>query len=178
MKIMIMSDLAPLSMGGGETYVTELGAHLTKKGHEVHWLTSRIPNTKDYANYKGINMHRITLLFSKKFHFPARQRFPFMAALRKLEFLKDMDIVQANALIAGYLGTCNSLFLIFSIATLLKLLNPCSEIIFLEASMIRMSSPLLVPPGNILLITICLFCNFLIVSSFCFNSNLSSANVG
>ena len=104
MKIMIISDSAPPSMGGIETYVTQLGTHLTKLGCEVHWLTSRIPDTKEYENYQGIHIHRIPILFSKKFVFPGRQTFPFMAALQKLDFVKEMDIVHANTLTAGYSG--------------------------------------------------------------------------
>lgn len=104
MKIMIMSDLAPPYMGGGETYAIQLGSYLVKMGHEVHWLSSRIPNTKENEIYQGIHIHRIPILFSKKFLFPGRQTFPFMAALRKLDFVKDMDIVQANTLVAGYSG--------------------------------------------------------------------------
>ncbi len=104
MKIMIMSDLAPPYMGGGESYVIHLGTHLAKLGYEVHWLTSKIPNTKEYEDYQGIHIHRIPILFSKKFLFPGRQTFPFMAALQRLDFVKDMDIVQANTLVAGYSG--------------------------------------------------------------------------
>jgi glycosyltransferase involved in cell wall biosynthesis len=104
MKIMIMSDLAPPSMGGIETYVTQLGTHLTKLGCEVHWLTSKISDTREYENYQGIHIHRIPILFSKKFLFPGRQTFPFMATLQKLDFIKDMDVVHANTLTAGYSG--------------------------------------------------------------------------
>lgn len=104
MKIMIMSDLAPPYMGGGESYVIQLGTYLTKLGHEVHWLTSKIPGTKEYEDYQGIHIHRIPILFSRRFLFPGRQTFPFMAVLRKLDFVEDMDIVQANTLVAGYTG--------------------------------------------------------------------------
>ncbi|MFQ5941744.1 MAG: glycosyltransferase family 4 protein [Nitrososphaerales archaeon] len=104
MKIMIISDLAPPYMGGGESYVIQLGTYLTKLGHEVHWLTSRIPNTNEYEDYQGIHIHRVPILFSKKFLFPGRQTFPFMAVLQKLDFVKEMDIVQANTLVAGYSG--------------------------------------------------------------------------
>ncbi len=104
MKIMIISDLAPPSLGGGETYVTELGAHLTKKGHEIHWLTSRIPNTKQFEVYQGIHIHRIPILFSRKFLFPGRQTFPLMAMLQKLDFVNDVDVIHTNTLIAGYAG--------------------------------------------------------------------------
>lgn len=104
MKILIISDLAPPYMGGGETYVIQLGTHLTKLGHEVHWLTSRIPGTEEYENYQDIHIHRIPILFSKQFVFPGRQTFPLMSTIRKLDFVKDMDVVQANTLVAGYSG--------------------------------------------------------------------------
>ncbi len=104
MKILIMSDLAPPYMGGGETYVTQLGTNLTKMGHEVHWLTSRIPNTEEGENYHGIRIHRVPILFSKKFLFPGRQTFAITSILHKLPFVKDMDIIQANTLVAGYSG--------------------------------------------------------------------------
>src|SRR5574341_1200683 len=104
MKILMISDLAPPSLGGGETYVTELGAHLTKLGHEVHWLTSRIPNTRQSEVYQGIHMHRIPILFAKKFLFPGRQTFPLMTMLQKLDFVKDVDIIHTNTLVAGYAG--------------------------------------------------------------------------
>ncbi len=51
MKILIMSDLAPPYLGWGEVYVSELGFQLVNMGHEVHWLTSRIPHTSDLENY-------------------------------------------------------------------------------------------------------------------------------
>lgn len=104
MKILIMSDLAPPYMGGIETYVTQLGKHLTQLGNEIHWLTSKIPGTGDYENYQGIHIHRIPILFSKKFVFPGRQTFPFMVSLQKLDFIKNMDIIHANTLTAGYSG--------------------------------------------------------------------------
>ena len=104
MKIMVISDLAPPYMGGGESYVIQLGTYLTNQGHEVHWLTSRIPNTEEYDNYEGINIHRIPIFFSKKFLFPGRQTFPFVALIKKLDFVKDIDVVQTNTLISGYSG--------------------------------------------------------------------------
>jgi glycosyltransferase involved in cell wall biosynthesis len=104
MKLLIISDLAPPYMGGGESYVIQLGTHLTKMGHEVHWLTSRIPNTKEYEDYRGMHIHRIPILFSRRFLFPGRQTFPLMAVLQKLDFVRDMDVVQANTLVAGYSG--------------------------------------------------------------------------
>jgi hypothetical protein len=84
--------------------VLQLGNQLTKMGHEIHWLTARIPNTKEYELYHGIHIHRIPILFKNRFYFPGRQTFPFMVMLQKLDFLRQMDVIQTNTLVAGYTG--------------------------------------------------------------------------
>ena len=62
----------------------QLGNQLTKMGHEIHWLTARIPNTKEYEPYHGIHIHRIPILSKNRFYFPGRQTFPFMVMLQKV----------------------------------------------------------------------------------------------
>ena len=104
LKIAIISDVAPPLIGGGESYVIQLGSYLTKLGHDVYWLTSKMPNTRAYENYKGIHIHRVPILFAKNFFFPGRQTFPLTLCLQKLSFLQDIDIVQTNTLVAGYAG--------------------------------------------------------------------------
>ena len=101
---MILSDLAPPYLGGGETYVTNLGRELVRDGHEVHWVTSRLPNTRAHQFYEGIEIHRVPILFSRRFLFPGRQTFAFAAVIRNLPFIKNVDVVQANTLVAGYTG--------------------------------------------------------------------------
>ncbi|MCL5066900.1 MAG: glycosyltransferase family 4 protein [Thaumarchaeota archaeon] len=91
-------------MGGAEVYVSELGSKLIETGHEVHWLTSKIPDTNEREEYRGISMHRVPILFSSKYLFPGRQTFPLTSLLNKLMFVKEMDVVQANTLVAGYSG--------------------------------------------------------------------------
>lgn len=104
MKILIITDVAPPLLGGGEVYVTQLGIHLIKLGHEIHWLTAKMPDTKEYEFYNGIHIHRIPILFTNRFYFPGRQTFPIMLRFKKLDFVQEMDIVQTNTFVAGYSG--------------------------------------------------------------------------
>ncbi|MFZ0514345.1 MAG: glycosyltransferase family 4 protein [Candidatus Nitrosopolaris sp.] len=104
MKILFVTDVAPPLLGGGEIYVTQLGTELTRLGHEIHWLTARMNNTKEYEFFHGIHIHRIPILFKNKFYFPGRQTFPFMLGFQKLDFVREMDVIQTNTLVAGYSG--------------------------------------------------------------------------
>src|SRR5690348_770919 len=104
MKILIITDVAPPLLGGGEVYVTQLGVQLVSLGHEIHWLTCKLPNTKEYEIFHGIHIHRIPILFKNSFYFPGRQTFPIMLSLKKLDFVQQMDIVQSNTFVAGYSG--------------------------------------------------------------------------
>jgi glycosyltransferase involved in cell wall biosynthesis len=101
---MICSDLAPPYIRGGESYVINLGRELVKLGHEVHWLTSKLPNTKDYEIYQGICIHRVPILFSCRYLFPGRQSFPATAFLPAIKLAKKMDVLQFNTFIAGTFG--------------------------------------------------------------------------
>lgn len=76
----------------------QLGNQLTKMGHEIHWLTARIPNTKEYELSHGIHIHRIPILFKNRFYFPGRQTFPVMVMLQKLDFLRQMDVIHFRLL--------------------------------------------------------------------------------
>ena len=101
---MICSDVAPPYIGGGETYVIELGKELIKFGHEVHWLTSKLPKTRNYENYYGIHIHRIPILFSRYYYFPGRQSLPITALIPAVKLAKKMDVLQFNTFIAGAFG--------------------------------------------------------------------------
>lgn len=104
MKIMLCSDLAFPYVGGNERYLMELGAGLVERGHEVHWLTSRIPHTKKHETYKGIRIHRIPIIFSKRYVFPGRQLFAFTAIPYALRMAKRMDILHFTTFVAGITG--------------------------------------------------------------------------
>lgn len=101
---MIGSDVAPPYIGGGEEYVINLGRTLVKMGHEVHWLTSKLPDTKDEENYEGIKIHRVSIPFKKHYHFPGRQFFFATSILPGIRLAKEMDIVQMNTLVAAPFG--------------------------------------------------------------------------
>lgn len=104
LKIAILSDLAPPYMGGGESYVVHLGRQLVSEGHEIHWVTSRLPETEAHETLEGISIHRVPILFSGRFLFPGRQTFALTTVFQNLSFLADVDVVQANTLVAGYSG--------------------------------------------------------------------------
>ncbi|MEM5829243.1 MAG: glycosyltransferase family 4 protein [Candidatus Aenigmatarchaeota archaeon] len=104
MRIMICSDLAPPYIGGGESYVINLASRLVKLGHEVHWLTSKLPNTKGYEIYQGIHIHRTPILFSKHYLFPGRQLFPLTGLISAIKLAKKMDVLQFNTFVAGTFG--------------------------------------------------------------------------
>ncbi len=104
MKIMISSDLAPPYLGGGETYTLNLGKGLVKLGHDVHWLTSSIPNTMSEDIMEGINVHRVPILYPSKYLFPGRQSFALTSILKGIRLARKMDIVQINTLVPGLTG--------------------------------------------------------------------------
>lgn len=101
MKILISSDLGPPYIGGGESYVINLGKGLINLGHEVYWLTSRIPSTKFFENYEGINIYRVPILFSKHYIFPGRQTYSLTSIFSGVKVAKQVDILQFNTLIPG-----------------------------------------------------------------------------
>lgn len=107
---MICSDLAPPYIGGGESYVINLGSRLVKLGHEVHWVTSKLPNTKYHEIYQGIYIHRVPILFSKHYLFPGRQFFPLTGLLPAMKLAKRVDVLQFNTFVAGTFGWLVSKF--------------------------------------------------------------------
>lgn len=104
MKILISSDLAPPYIGGGETYTIKLAAGLVKEGHEVHWITSRIPNTSPEEILDGIKIHRVPILFESNYVFPGRHSFSITSILKGVKLARQCDIVQINTLVPGVSG--------------------------------------------------------------------------
>lgn len=104
MKILILSDLAPPYIGGGETYVIKLSTWLVKEGHEVHWLTSRIPNTPAEEVLDGVKIHRTPILFQTKYLFPGRHSFGLTSLIKGIKLARQCDIVQVNTLVPGLSG--------------------------------------------------------------------------
>jgi glycosyltransferase involved in cell wall biosynthesis len=104
MKIMISTDLAPPYVGGGESYVINVASGIAKLGHEVHWLTSRIPNTTQEEEYSGIKIHRVFIFFAKHFKFPGRLTYAFTSIPAALNLAKKTDVLQFNTFVAGTTG--------------------------------------------------------------------------
>lgn len=101
---MIASDLAYPYVGGGESYVIQLSQALIAAGHEVHWLSSKIPNTNSYENYQDIHIHRVPIILPKKYVFPGRQSFAFTSISKAVNLAKNMDVLQFNTFVAGVPG--------------------------------------------------------------------------
>lgn len=104
MKILISSDLAPPYIGGGETYTVKLTTGLVKEGHEVHWLTSRIPNTPSEEALDGVKIHRVPILFKSNYIFPGRHSFGMTSLIEGIKLAKQCDVVQINTLVPGLSG--------------------------------------------------------------------------
>ncbi|MBI2547526.1 MAG: glycosyltransferase family 4 protein [Candidatus Aenigmarchaeota archaeon] len=105
MRILIISDLAPpVVMGGIENYIINLSKGLIKKGNEIHWLTSKLPNTKSEEDYEGIKIHRVYIPFSRSYMFPGRQMFFLTSLIKGVELAKKVDIVLVNTLVPGFIG--------------------------------------------------------------------------
>lgn len=64
MRIAILSweSLHSVSVGGVAVHVTELGAALARKGHQVHIFTRRAPGQRGHDYIGGVHYHRCTYL--------------------------------------------------------------------------------------------------------------------
>ncbi len=101
---MISSDLAYPYVGGGESYVIQLSRALIDAGHEVHWLSSKIPNTQKYEIYQDIHIHRVPILMPKRYVFPGRQSFAFTSMIKAVRLARKMDVLQFNTFVGGVSG--------------------------------------------------------------------------
>lgn len=68
------------------------------------WLTAKRGTQKNTNFFNGIHIHRTPILFTSKFFFRGGQTFPFLLGLHKLDFIREMDVIQSNTLVAGYTG--------------------------------------------------------------------------
>lgn len=98
----MISDMAPPMFGGIENYVLNLSKELIKQGNEVHWLTSKIANTKSEETYHGIKMHRVNIPFNNPIL--GRQLFPVASLKKGIDLAKKMDIIHVNTFSSGVLG--------------------------------------------------------------------------
>lgn len=84
-------------VGGGQRYVQSLGIELIKLGFDVHWMYTRLPNTKKEEIIDGIKCHRIDVPFGRKF-------FPIASLLPAYKLAKAVDILQFDTFFAGMSG--------------------------------------------------------------------------
>ncbi len=105
MRILIISDLSPpVVFGGIENYIINLSKNLIKRGHEVHWLTSKLPNTQYEEDFEGIKIHRTYIPFSDHYLFPGRQLFFLTSLIKGVRLAQEMDVIHVNTLVPGFLG--------------------------------------------------------------------------
>lgn len=64
MKILQVSSLFPPHIGGIEHHVWALSNRLAEEGHDVTVYTSNVPKSKKYEVLNGVEIHRLTCLFS------------------------------------------------------------------------------------------------------------------
>lgn len=101
----MVSDLSPpVVMGGIENYILNLSKKLIEQGHEIHWLTSKLPDTKSEEVYEGIKIHRVNIPFADHYSFPGRQLFSIASLIKGIKLAKGMDIIHVNTLVPGLLG--------------------------------------------------------------------------
>ena len=101
----MVSDLSPpVVVGGIENYILNLSKKLIEQGHEVHWLTSKLPDTKSEEVYEGIKIHRVNIPFSDYYSFPGRQLFSITSLIKGIKLARSMDVIHVNTLVPGFLG--------------------------------------------------------------------------
>lgn len=103
MRIGIVSDLGLPYRGGAEVYVLNLGKRLAKSGNKVHWIYSRMPNTKKEEIIEGINCHRVWIPFNKN-HMASRKFFSLTMFPTVLKLSKDVDMFQFSTFVTGTTG--------------------------------------------------------------------------
>jgi glycosyltransferase involved in cell wall biosynthesis len=103
MKIEIVSDMGLPYRGGAEVYVLNLGKELIKLKDEVHWIYSKMPNTKSEEVIDGINCHRVYVPFESRQNI-SRNFFVFTMFPEVLRVAKNSDILQFNTFVAGVSG--------------------------------------------------------------------------
>lgn len=97
MKISFFSDSGPPFIGGGQRYVQNLGTELVRNGFEVHWMYTKLQNTKKEQVIDGINCHRINVPFGRTF-------FPIASIPKVYKLAKSSDISQFDTFYSGLSG--------------------------------------------------------------------------
>ena len=110
MKILFVLDYYAPYIGGVETVFVNLAERLVKWGHSVSVITSKLPNTKDFEVFNGVNVYRIPV--PKK---NGRFWFTFVSIPSIWKLAKNCDIVHTT--------TWNGVFPAWLVAKLRR--KPC-----------------------------------------------------
>lgn len=103
MNVEIVSDMGLPYRGGAEVYVLNTGKRLVKLGNEVHWIYSRMPNTKRNEVIEGINCHRVYVPLKEK-SLLSRKFFSLTMFPEVLKMAKNADVIQFNSFISAITG--------------------------------------------------------------------------
>lgn len=65
MRVLMLTDFYPPTIGGVERHVATLSEHLVKRGHDVVVCTVRQKDMKTFEVYDGVHVYRLEALFQK-----------------------------------------------------------------------------------------------------------------
>jgi glycosyltransferase involved in cell wall biosynthesis len=106
-RLIELTDLYRPAIGGLERFVALLSEELTRRGHEVHVVTSEVPGTPATETFTGVTVHRIPLLYqrlalrlsedaARPFHPPAPDPL-FRRQLAEVVHEIQPDVIHAHA---------------------------------------------------------------------------------
>jgi len=105
MKILMLSDLYPPTLGGMEKHVQALSRELAKRGHQVIVCTTGLPDLPKYEEEKGVKIERLQGFFQripfmyrdprKRFH-PPTEDWSLVKQLRQIVQRQRPDIIHAH----------------------------------------------------------------------------------
>ena len=98
MKICFIAKIFYPFVGGSEIALLEIAKRLAKRGHDIHVLTSLLPNRKNFENIDGIKIHRVKMPVSTLRKAASRSAFLFFSALALKNLLRKIkfDLVHDN----------------------------------------------------------------------------------
>lgn len=74
MKVLMLADLYPPTMGGGERHVQALSRELAKGGHRVNVCTIGHPSLPRYEEENGVKVYRLEGVFQNVPYGSAKNR--------------------------------------------------------------------------------------------------------
>jgi len=98
MKICFLAKIFYPFVGGSEIALFEVARRLARRGHDIHVITSPLPNTAPFEEVEGIKIHRIKMPVSTLRKATGRPMFLFLSAVALNNLLKNgnFDLVHDN----------------------------------------------------------------------------------